>query len=192
MKHKVAVTIITWTIVVVYGLSTLTGCSESRRETTEIRLPERRSLFDRRDWELEQAMAKVTWMGSQESPIGTIMIRTKDCRIEPEICRRFQLGSEYRYHNDNITIKVAEVTPNEFRRMLTATRPIVEPLIGREADEDLSFVVVRGADGKFEGFEVRLPKAERGPFYRAVLSALKAENTDGRRVVTRQFGRVVE
>jgi len=172
-------------VLLLIAMSALVGCSLQRDDMT-IEGPKKVSIFDRADWELDQSLAKLTWKGSQKAPIATVVLRTKNWKANLHECRRFQSQSGH-YGNDEFFVHEAEVTPNEFKQLLKAVRPTVEPLFGNHFDpEDLSFVVLRRSGNAYEGFEALLSQDVRSAFYRAVLGALEKENENGRQRVRTQ------
>ena len=148
------------------------------------------SILDSSAQQLQSAEAKVTYLGEQTKPIGTVIFCSRGNKPAVEHFLAVQ-RSRNPYTNDTsrYTQEFA-VEPGEFQRMLTAVKPVLKASETYGGPEFLSFSVVRQTMNRIEGKEFHIAPSTAKDFYTKLIGAMEASNIQGRKVLGRQFAAV--
>jgi hypothetical protein len=144
------------------------------------------SILDAAAEELKSAEAKITYLGEQSKPIGTVVFYARGYQPVMEDFLDVQSRRQL-YSNDKspYTSQFA-VEPDEFRRMLSAVKPLLTRVGVAGTREFLSFSVARRADTRIVGQEFHVGAQSAREFYAALIGALNEDNASGRAIVQKQ------
>jgi hypothetical protein len=141
--------------------------------------------------QLKSAQAKLTYLGLQDKPIGTVIFYSKGHNVRLDRFLTFQASPEL-YSNDNSPYTAMfEVTPVEFHRILSNLKPILTQCGNDPAVEFLSFTIVIEAGENAQGQEFRIDSANADAFYQKLQGAINSENKLGLEAVTKQYRNVL-
>jgi len=138
--------------------------------------------------QLKNAQAKITYLGEQHKPIATVMFVAQGYAPSLKRFIEFQRNTHEAYPNDELPYtKKFDVSPQEFRRILSAIEPIVAKEDGSKSPDFLSFCVVRRINGGYDGREFFIKRTFGEQFYKKLIDALDRENEAGRTILNKQF-----
>ena len=134
---------------------------------------------------LRSAQAKITYLGTQEKPIPTVVLAPGGHKIAMQHFLRVQKAAQAYANDESPYILSFPVASSEFRRLLVAVKPIL--MADAPQSRLLSFTVVRVEGSHVEGREFFVASKDAQAFYQGLLKALEAENEKGRSALQRQF-----
>jgi hypothetical protein len=141
------------------------------------------SILDASETELGGAQAKITFLGTQTKPVGTLTFSSEGHQVLMDRFIAFQAAGRP-YANDGLpSTEHFSVNPAEFHRMLAAIRPILLEANTATGGVTLSFVLVVGAGGG----EFRMNADIGRSFYPALIKSLDPGNDLGRTLLRKQF-----
>jgi hypothetical protein len=145
------------------------------------------SILEAASEELKSAAAKITYLGEQSKPIGTVIFYS---RGHQPLMKQF-LGVQSRpqpYTNDRSPYTAQfEVEPEEFSRILNALKPLLTRADIAGTREYLSFSVMRRVGAKIIGQEFHIGVQSVREFYAALMWGLNKDNAAGRAILQKQF-----
>jgi hypothetical protein len=177
-------------IFVIVGLQAVQPFSGFLKRPKVRRVHMAESILDSSAQQLQSAEAKVTYLGEQTKPIGTVIFCSKGYKPALEHFPAVQ-RSRHTYTNDTsrYTQEFA-VEPDEFQRMLTAVKPVLKASETYSGPEFLSFAVLRQTMNGIEGREFHIAPSTAKDFYTKLIGAMEANNIKGRKALGRQFAAV--
>lgn len=141
------------------------------------------SILDASEKELVNAQAKVTFLGTQTKPVGTVTFASEGHPVSMDRFIAVQPGGRS-YANDSLPYtEHFSVTPAEFKRMLAAIKPVLIESNAASGGVILSFVVVGDTGGR----EFRMNQDVGRSFYPALIKSLAPGNDFGRTMLRKQF-----
>jgi len=145
------------------------------------------SILDATEALLQRAQAKITYLGDQDKPIGSVIFSSAGHSVSMRPFLAVQ-PSPTAYTNDQSPYSTHfSVTPVEFRRMLQAVKPALDRSGTSPRAPVLSFTVVRETGQTVDGQEFLLGYESGERFYRSLIDALDPVNGPGRAALIRQF-----
>ncbi|MGD0459835.1 MAG: hypothetical protein ABSC21_19065 [Terriglobia bacterium] len=148
------------------------------------------SILDAAAEQLTSAGAKITYLGEQTKPIGTVIFYSRGHEPAMEDFLRVQrMHRPYTNDRSPYTSHFA-VEAEEFRRMLSALKPLLTGADVAGTHELLSFSVVRTTGGRTVGQEFHIGAQLAREFYAALIDALNKDNPVGRAILEKQFSAV--
>lgn len=140
-------------------------------------------IFARSADELQKAIGKLTYLGPQKMPIGTVVFSTPSCKPTMAVFQTVQGGMIF--DNDEGKIVEFTVSPSELRRILLSVQQFADKSVGHD-DEHVSFAVARENAKTYDGYEFRIDSKTALAFYRAIRGALEPTNKEGQKAVRNQ------
>jgi hypothetical protein len=142
------------------------------------------SILNATEEQLNAAQAKITYIGPQDKPIGTVVLFTQGYTVSIPQFAHVQL-SRKTYPNDELPYTTQFIVkPAELRRMLQSVRAV---LARPEGVTVLSFSILRDAGTSIEGHEFRIGYKSGASFYENLIGALDPGNEAGRQALSKQF-----
>lgn len=142
-------------------------------------------ILEANEEQLRSAQAKITYLGTQEKPIPTVVFASQGHNLAMQDFLPVQKTAQPYANDESPYVLSFTVGPFEFRRMLLA----VEPICTEESQPSriLSFTVVLVEASHIEGQEFFITSNNSQAFYQELLKALDAGNEKGRSALLRQF-----
>lgn len=146
-----------------------------------------KSVLDATEDQLKSAQGKISYLGEQTIPVLTVAFAATGHKL---VLNRFLDVQRARkpYANDALpSLLQFSVTPAEFRRMLSAVKPIFTSTGAGGDTRFISFGIIYQTEVGFEGREFQIGPAAAKVFYKKLIAALDTTNQPGLQALTRQF-----
>ena len=145
------------------------------------------SIFTVKAEQLIRAQAKITYLGEQSKPIPTAIFFSKGFTVELEKLLSVQ-SDPTPYSNDRLPYtKSFAVSPQEFHRILSSVKSILEGTDAAQKPEFLSFTVTSDTESGLIGQEFGLNYGQGAGFYSALIEALDSNNIQGHEIILKQY-----
>ena len=144
-------------------------------------------ILDSTEAQLQNAQAKITYLGEQTKPIATVVFHTSGYKvIMRDFAKLHRTG--HLYTNDELPYtRFFAVTPQEFSEVLRSLKPVLSDPAVSQGPDFLSFMVLRKEDSNMEGHEFKIGSAAGKSFYQVILKALREDNELGKQILEKQF-----
>jgi hypothetical protein len=144
------------------------------------------TLLRHDDTRLWRAAAKLTHIGEQTIPVGTIVIQAY-CYLPSLDVFRVLRSPGVSYHNDELPLILNfSVSPDEFRRIVAEASRVWAAAGAIRKQPSLSFAVVVDAPEGREGCEILFARGEGVALHQALRGALDPTNGMGSTVLAIQ------
>lgn len=143
------------------------------------------SILEASEEQLRSAQAKVTYLGTQEKPIPTVVFAPQGHNIAMQHFLPVQKTAQPYANDESPYVLSFTVSSSEFRRMLLSVKPLL--IEESQPSRLLSFTVVLVEASHVQGQEFFIPSTDSQAFYQELLKALDAGNEKGRSALQRQF-----
>ncbi len=145
-------------------------------------------ILDPAEKGFDQIRMKLTYIGPQTKPIPTVILRIQDLNVGKESF--YPVQRDYKiYGNDTGPyVNVFNLSPTEFKKILTAVKPLLKNSNRENTDSDrVSFSVVsQTAPGNFMGKEYFISTEFGANFYQKLVESLKDSDLDVQKAISAQ------
>ncbi|HEX4963773.1 MAG TPA: hypothetical protein VF173_23300 [Thermoanaerobaculia bacterium] len=145
------------------------------------------SILDSTEVQLQNAQAKITYLGEQTKPISTVVFHTPKHEVVIQDFARLHRTGEL-YVNDRLPYtKSFVVSPSEFLNILRSLKRILDEPAGAQGVDFLSFSVIWEKGQYTKGQEYRIDRTLGKEFLLIIFKALNKDNEPGLQILRRHM-----